>query len=462
MLLFAVFLLYVCLSYVYPGEVFPALAPYRLTYWVGIAGLLGSVVSLAFKRSQPLATIQLWFLLALTATLILSRMLAERWFGAAIPALNAFGPSLVMFLLALCAVDSLRKLRVAAALVGMLSLFLAFQGIAAYHFGYHTDMFLFDPYTRAEYVPTAEPSDETATQAPAPRPDSDEAADADSDIDPESTQVRIRGLGLMHDPNDLALGLVMAMPLIWAAWRARALARNLFFVIVPTGALIYGLYLTRSRGGALAFAVTLCVALSRRIGRMTAVLLFVGFVAGGLVTDLASGRELSFRDESVSGRFDAWSEGLQMFKGQPLLGVGYGQFLEHHDLTAHNSLVLCFAETGLIGYFFWFGLLFLTFAQLRALARLPGDEPIDQSLRHWATALGRSSVGFMIAAMFLSRSFIGMLYLLLGMAVALTLIARAAKRPVWSPSVPQLGSLVLVSEVASIVLIYVAVRLHLV
>jgi hypothetical protein len=83
-------------------------------------------------------------------------------------------------------------------------------------------------------------------------------------------------------------------------------------------------------------------------------------------------------------------------------------------------------------------------------------------LRRWASALQLSMVGFMSAAMFLSRTFIPMLYLLIGLSVALTLIARQAMRPVWMPTFPRLGSLVLAAEVASIAILYVVVRLHLV
>jgi O-antigen ligase/polysaccharide polymerase Wzy-like membrane protein len=347
----------------------------------------------------------------------------------------------------------------------LLSVALAAQGIAAYHFGYKTNMFLFDPVTRAEY---SAPSDEGDSSDQAAQQDTTESISDTRDQpegfddSPGSFMKRIRGLGLLHDPNDLALGLVMALPLVWAGSRKRAFMRNVLLIWVPSGVLLYGLYLTRSRGGALAFVVTLCAAASRKIGRIPAILLFVVLISGGFVVSFASGRALSTTDEAVSGRFDAWSEGLQMLKSQPLLGVGYGLFIDHHDLTAHNSLVLCFAETGLIGYFFWFGLLLITFAQLHGLKNLPGEEPIDVDLRDWASTLQLSLIGFMTAAMFLSRTFIPMLYLLIGLSVALTLIARQAMRPVWTPSFPRLGSLVLASEVASILIIYMAVKFHLV
>jgi len=454
---FFLFLVYVVLNYVYPAEIFPALAPLRITHWVGIAALGLCAIWLTFKRTSPLATIQLWFVLALMATLVVSRIVGERWLGAVVPALTQFAPSLTMFVLALCAVDSIKKLRIAAGLIGVLSLILVAQGVAAYHFGYNAKMFVFDPVTRAEYVAAADDSTEEAGDNAAA--DSDDA-DYDSDIDSGSTLVRIRGLGLLHDPNDLALGLVMALPLIGAFWRQRAMLRNLAIVVLPACAIGYGLFLTRSRGGVLALAVTLCAAASRRIGRVAALLIFVIVFGAGLAADFTSGRQVSLADDSATGRMEAWSEGLQMLKSQPLLGVGYGQFLDHHTLTAHNSFVLCFAEAGLIGYFFWLGIIVITVVQLHELKKLPPDEPLSRELRHWAPALQLALVAFMTAAFFLSRSFIPMLYLLTGLCVALVLIARDANKPVWSPSAPRVGTLVLTCEIASILFIYAVMKVY--
>lgn len=453
---FFIFLIYVALIYVYPAEIFPALAPYRITLGVGIAALGVSALWIAFKRSAVLSTVQFWFLLALMCSLVLSRILGERWLGAVVPAVTQFAPSAAMFLLAICAVDSVRKIRIAAAFIGLMSLVLVVQGVAAYHFGYNTRMFLFDPVTRAEYVATVDPSETAQSDEPA---DADES-EFDSDIDPGSTLVRIRGLGLLHDPNDLALGLVMALPLLGIAWRKREHSRNFFLVLLPCVALIYGLFLTRSRGGVLAVAVTLCVVASRRVGRAAAVVLLALMFAGGLAADFASGRQLSLADDSATGRVEAWSEGLQMLKSEPLLGVGYGQFLDHHTLTAHNSFVLCFAEAGLIGYFFWLGIIVVTVIQLQGLKHLGGDDPPKRELQQLARAFQLALIAFMTAAFFLSRSFIPMLYLLTGLCVALVLIARDAKQPVWSPSIPQIGTVILTCEVVSILFMYALLKVY--
>ena len=56
---FALFIVYVVLSYIHPGEIVPALAPHRVAYWVGMAGLAVAIASLVSKRDARLWNIQL-------------------------------------------------------------------------------------------------------------------------------------------------------------------------------------------------------------------------------------------------------------------------------------------------------------------------------------------------------------------------------------------------------------------
>jgi O-antigen ligase len=173
------------------------------------------------------------------------------------------------------------------------------------------------------------------------------------------------------------------------------------------------------------------------------------------------GRPLSIQaDESTSGRLVAWTEGFEMLKTRPILGVGYGQFVDHHTLTAHNSLVLCFAETGLLGCFFWVGLFVVTLLELHALKNLPGDEPFDDLARQWAEGLQLSLIGFMAAAFFLSRTFVPTLYLIIGLSAAVAAIARDANRSIPVPALPALGMLVLACELGSIGVVYTILKLH--
>jgi putative inorganic carbon (hco3(-)) transporter len=451
---FALFILYLVLSYIHPGEIVPALAPYGVTYWVGMAGLGFAIVSLLSKRSGLLANLQLWVLIVFAGAMGVSLMVADRWMGAPILAMQRFGPSVTMFVLAMCSVTSLVRLRVAAGCVIVLTMTLMLQGAAAYHLGYNTRMFLIDQTTRGEGPPAATADDLTD-------PDSVEQAPEDSpDDNEEQAYRRIRGLGMMHDPNDLAVGMIVALGLIGGTWRARPQLHNLLLT-VAAGALVYGIYLTRSRGGAVALVVLLWRFEARRIPRVPALVLLMALLVGTTALDFG-GRSLSMQpDESASDRLVAWTEGLEMLKAQPILGVGYGQFLDHHTLTAHNSLVLCFAETGLVGCFLWVGLIVVTLLELYRLKNLPGNEPFDDMTRQWAGGLQLSLIGFLTAAFFLSRTFVPTLYLIIGLSAALAAIARTAGKSIPLPPLPELGTLVLACELGSIGLVYAIVKLHL-
>src|SRR5690606_25337016 len=139
------------------------------------------------------------------------------------------------------------------------------------------------------------------------------------------------------------------------------------------------------------------------------------FTMAAIATGATGGRGYSAGEASAGGRIEAWSEGLTMLGNHPVFGVGYGNFGEHHDYTAHNSFVLAFSELGLVGYVFWLALLVLAFREL-AIARAISEPESDEA--RWSRLLQFSLVGFLVCALFLSRSFVPTLYLLLGLCYA--------------------------------------------
>jgi O-Antigen ligase len=441
---FAFFLLYLVVSYINPADIFPVLAPYRVAFSLGLIGLFFAVGSCVRRSGAPFRNVQIWMLIGLTLTMSLSRMLADHWLGAPVAVIGRFGSSLTMFVVTICAIDSLRKIRITAICIVLLSMVLLLQGAAAYHFGYHANMFLFDPEKRTEYLASADADD----------PD----YDPDSD---EGSAVRIRGLGFLHDPNDLALGFVLAMPLLGCLWKSRAVLRNFLLVLAPLSLFVYGVFLTHSRGGSVAILFT-ALLFAWRFGKMRSIALVLVLTAGIVAMNFSGGRSISTADDSAEGRIASWSEGLQMLKAQPLLGVGYALFLEHHTLTAHNSFVLCFAETGIIGYFFWLGMIVTLFFQLQGLSRMQRERP-EQNAREigkWASILKLSMVAFLTGAFFLSRTFIPLLYLVMALATALVLIAQEEGYAVELPSFPRMSTIILAYELASILFIYILVRFN--
>ncbi|HUI78271.1 MAG TPA: O-antigen ligase family protein [Bryobacteraceae bacterium] len=440
-------LLYLFTSFIFPAEIFPSLGPYHLPYWIGLGGLVVSIVLVFVRRGEPLRSIQVYILFVFFAVMILSWLVADHWLGAVPVAIKQFAPSLAMFVVTVCTVDSLRKLRVVTASVVFFSVVVLAQGFAAYHFGINKKMFVLDPAQWAEQLKDTEIADDSSGDDP-----DDQVSDDDV------LAKRIRGLGMLHDPNDLALSFVAALPLVSLGMRRRTLRTLLEFLL--SAALCYGVYLTHSRGGTLGLLFVLLVIAARRVGRWRAALL-VGILAfGAMAVDIGGGRSFSPEDESAADRIDAWSEGLHMLKSQPLIGVGYRQFTEHHFMTAHNSFVLCFAETGLVGYFLWLSLLGISLLQLQKLKHLPDSVPPVPDIRRYASILQTAMMGFMVAAFFLSRTYVPFLYLLIGLSAALVLIAKKNDVPVVWPSYARMGSLIAAAELASLIMIYVIGRLH--
>jgi len=438
-------ILYLLASFVFPAEMFPKLAPYHLPYWIGIGGLAVSVFLVVARRGEPLRSIQVHVLFAFFAVLIFSWVADARSWEVLPEAITQFAPSLAMFVLAVSSVDSLRKFKLVTGLVVFSALVVLAQGFAAYHFGINEKKFLLDPARREENSQEAEISEQVSTGDP----DSpDESADEN-----EVGDKRIRGLGMFHDPNDLALSFVTALPLVSIRIRRPRIPRYLLEFLL-SAALCYGVYLTHSRGGALGLMFVLLCILARRVGWLRAALV-VGILAiGALAVDIGGGRDFSIQEESAADRIDAWSEGLRMLKARPLIGVGYRQFTEHHPMTAHNSFVLCFAESGLVGYFLWLSLLGVSLLQLQILKQLPNSASSEPDIGGCASILQTALIGFMVAAFFLSRTYVPVLYLLIGLSAALVLLAKKKNVPVMWPKPLKMASLIAAWELSSIVLIY--------
>jgi len=162
---------------------------------------------------------------------------------------------------------------------------------------------------------------------------------------------RIRGLSFISDPNDLSQVMVSLMPCLFFSWKPNRGFRNFLFVLLPSAILIYGMFLTHSRGAIIAMLAVAILALRPRLGNVRSAII------GGLLFAVTSavgwsgGRDISV--EAGSDRLAAWSVGLELIRTHPIFGVGYQRFAEFNDITAHNTIVVCAAELGFVGLFFW-------------------------------------------------------------------------------------------------------------
>lgn len=239
---------------------------------------------------------------------------------------------------------------------------------------------------------------------------------------------RITYLGLFVDPNDLGMFLVMNIPFACYFLLHKT---NFFirFISLPILlSLFYGIYLTNSRGTLVGVFVLMMAYGLYRYGKGKVMLIAAALTPVAMIV-LTSFRAIDAGEESASLRTDAWYSGIEMLISQPFFGIGKGNFLEYHDLTAHNSFVLVMAELGVLGYGLWFcflGIMVMMLAtglKFSRSIRVNYPEKIKlhpELLDNLAlnSTLFFSLIGFFATSFFLSRSYIVFLYIFSGLAVA--------------------------------------------
>ncbi len=184
---------------------------------------------------------------------------------------------------------------------------------------------------------------------------------------------RLRGLGWVADPNDFSQVLVSLMPLLFLWWRPKQTFFNFVFILVPMLLLLVAMYLTHSRGAALALIVVCIFTFRKKIGTVPSLILATLLFGLTLVVGWSGGRDTSM--EAGADRLDLWAGGLEMLKTHLLFGVGLGHFPDYMGITAHNSVVVCAAELGMIGLFFWAYLLLSTVRTGMQLGKLTAPAP---------------------------------------------------------------------------------------
>jgi len=290
---------------------------------------------------------------------------------------------------------------------------------------------------------------------------------------------RITYTGIFNDPNDMGLLIVLSIALSIYHFKLCTSRLAKLVMLVAIGWLLYGVYLTDSRGTMLATMTVLGLELWSAYGK--AAVITVGALAVPVLVATTRLSELDADEASAEGRIDAWYEGMQMLQQYPLFGVGWQMFSDHHGLTAHNSIVLAMAELGLFGYTFWLALVFLSGWMIWRIAIPPkppkppptlpwlassqpapstGAEPSAKEVaeRLAARALLFGACGFSVGAFFLSQSYKAMLFLTCGLIAGRYLGMREAGIDL--PRFPLSANLprVAISAACSIIFMWVLVR----
>jgi O-antigen ligase len=218
------------------------------------------------------------------------------------------------------------------------------------------------------------------------------------------------------DPNSLANTLAATIPFVVASgfYFRNILAKVILFALaIGMAALIT---VTASRGGLVAFLGVVIggIAFSRhKLVLVVACIMFL-LIGWTLLPDQYKERyqtmtELDNIDETSSGRWSIWSNGVNMIINRPILGVGAGAFRwacasgdfgPPQWMQAHNLYIQLFASTGIIGFLVWFGFIFQFNKKLWDLMRAVRYEEKYRWLRFFAVSFVITTIALLISGMF--------------------------------------------------------------
>jgi hypothetical protein len=221
---------------------------------------------------------------------------------------------------------------------------------------------------------------------------------------------RVRYRGILEDPNEVALVLVVALPLVMAMFGQRRSVAKVLAAVAALAIVFPVVLWTESRTGQAAFVAVLAVFVLKKV-RAKSLIAAAVLAAPVLALGGRSGEEAQ---QSSLERLESWEAGFKMLLSSPIWGVGKGQYGEHHSITAHNTFVLQFAELGLIGLVLGVGILYAG-VKILILARrryqlAPSGWPCV-----WARALLASQAGIIVGINFLSLLYHPVVWAFLGL-----------------------------------------------
>jgi len=239
-------------------------------------------------------------------------------------------------------------------------------------------------------------------------------------------EMRITYLGFFGDPNDLGMFLVMNLAFLAYFFSEKGKLNKILMPVIFF-ILCYGVLMTGSRGTILGLigVIFLYYFFKKAGARLILFGIIMAPIAATLISKFGG---VSSSDSSANGRLEAWYSGIQMLIHNPVFGVGKGNFMDYHELVAHNSYIHVAGEMGVPGYSLWGGMIVLTMLAAYRIHKefsTWDDADISHETQTQYTAelkmnqaMFYSMIGFMITAFFLSRQFTLLLFIFLGMLTA--------------------------------------------
>jgi len=249
---------------------------------------------------------------------------------------------------------------------------------------------------------------------------------------------RLEGMrgGSYSNPNDLALAIVISLPLCFAL--LFLCRRRLWKAVwaIAMLAMAYAVLLTGSRGGFLSLIVVVAFCLWEFGIRGRQRYLFVlvglagailwlsssGMLAGRLKGTFNSEEDVASAYGSAQARQDLFWHSVDVTKRHPLFGVGPGNFqvLSGDWHVTHNAFTEMSSEGGVPAFILYVSILWLGFKNVRA-AKLAG---MQKEIATLAGGLQASLAGYVVGSIFASTAYEFFPYFLVAYSTSLFLISK--------------------------------------
>jgi putative inorganic carbon (hco3(-)) transporter len=199
---------------------------------------------------------------------------------------------------------------------------------------------------------------------------------------------------------------------------------------------------TGQRGTAVAFAVLglSFVIFAKNRGRNLIAIGVVALLAWTIAPDEYKARfDTAGTDATSESRLHYWTRGLEIYRDNPVIGVGYRNWIPYFGArfpgenvrygrqeVAHSVPITIAVETGTLGLFFYYLLVIVMFITNMRSARIFRDTD-PPFWRHIALGLNFGLLGFLAASLFLSVTYYPFMWTQAGLTAALFTVARKAR-----------------------------------
>jgi probable O-glycosylation ligase (exosortase A-associated) len=272
--------------------------------------------------------------------------------------------------------------------------------------------------------------------------------------------------GFFQNSGEFGIQMCIFLPLIVAF--IQALGENWprwlrISAWIAAATAVTGIVGSSSRGavvGAAAVALWIMMKSRRKLKSLLVTIVLAVVVYAIVPAEQKARFEAMGQDATSVSRTTYWRHGLEMMRDYPILGIGYANWPEYHDIVygrralPHNIFIQAGAELGISGLLAFIALLCSTFFvnhDTRRLARLRPDG--GRFAFYMAHGLDGAMVGFVASGFFVTVLYYPYFWINLAMTVALNNAARRAAypeaplEPGWrtarsmsAPLIPELGS----------------------